>query len=317
MALLGIPIHRTIFAAFGIRRPNLGADQQLFASGRVYLPRMGAQRTRFILAVASAAVAALVVAAPASAGRYTHGIDVSRFQAGIDWSRVAETKTKFAYVQASRGSGRDCLVAPTECGPDQWWETNYSGARANGIKVGAYHRAFVSGKGRKAVRRDARREARVFIRTVGKLRSDDLVPALDVEVPFVDVNVRRLRRWVRNWNRLVEKRLGAKPLIYTNNSSWQATGDAKGFARRGHRLWVANFNVPAPLVPASDWAGTGWTIWQHTSTGRVDGVNGNVDKNRLRGELSDLYADPPAPAEEPEADSPAADGGIPASGHRR
>jgi lysozyme len=79
----------------------------------------------------------------------------------------------------------------------------------------------------------------------------------------------------------VERKLGAKAIIYTNNSSWLATGDTTSFALQGHPLWVANFDVPKPAVPAADWAGKGWSIWQYTSSGHVRGVSGAVDRNRL------------------------------------
>ena len=45
---------------------------------------------------------------------------------------------------------------------------------------------------------------------------------------------------------------------------------------------VANFDVPRPLVPAGNWAGKGWTVWQYTSKGRARGIDGNVDRNRLK-----------------------------------
>lgn len=253
---------------------------------------MPSPTTRVLAAAALALALLLVAAAPASAGRFVRGIDVSRFQAKIDWSEVAETKTRFAYVQASRGSGSDCLVAPTECGPDRWYGINYAAARANGIQVGPYHRAFVSGERRRAARRDARREARVFIAAIGELEPADLLPVLDVETPFVGVNDGRLRHWITIFSRLVKAELGAKPIIYTNNSSWEATADTTRFADRGQPLWVANFGVSSPLVPASNWGGLGWKIWQFTSTGRVRGVKGSVDKNKLRGALSEIQLDP-------------------------
>ena len=73
-----------------------------------------------------------------------------------------------------------------------------------------------------------------------------------------------------------------KPLIYTNASSWSATGDTTWFAHNGHPLWVANFDVPKPLVPAQNWAGKGWSIWQYTSSGRARGIQGAVDRNKLK-----------------------------------
>jgi lysozyme len=210
------------------------------------------------------------------------GIDVSRFQGKINWQRVADAGIEFAFVQASRGSGSDCAVAPTRCGPDEFYERNYRRARKVGIPIGAYHRAFVGGDEDRGVKRDARIEARLFLRLVGELRGRDLLPALDVETPFAGLTQRELRIWVRTWLARVEKELGVKPFIYTNHSSWQATGDTTMFARAGHPLWVANFDVRAPKVPAANWNGQGWAIWQYTSSGRVGGISGNVDRNALR-----------------------------------
>jgi GH25 family lysozyme M1 (1,4-beta-N-acetylmuramidase) len=218
----------------------------------------------------------------AAAAQRVAGIDVSRFQEEIDWERVGETRIRFAFVQASRGSGDDCAVVPDRCGPDGFYAANYRGARAAGIRVGAYHRAFAGGRGVNSARRDARAEAEVFIARVGNLREGDLLPALDVEAPFGDLSKRALRTWVRTWLVRVRRKLGERPIIYTNHSSWQATGDTTKFARAGHHLWVANWGVASPSVPADNWNGQGWSVWQYTSSGRVNGIDGSVDRNRLR-----------------------------------
>ena len=206
---------------------------------------------------------------------------MSRFQGKINWARVGETRIRFAYIQASRGSGEDCTVLPDRCGPDEFFLRNRTRARGVGIRVGAYHRAFATGATRRKARRDARAEANLFIAMVGELRRRELLPALDVETPFGDLNPKRLRIWIRTWLARVEEALGARPIIYTNHSSWQATGDTTSFARAGYRLWVAHWGVARPRVPARNWAGRGWSIWQFTSDGRVRGIDGRVDKDRL------------------------------------
>jgi len=229
------------------------------------------------------AIALLFLVAPAhaTAAKKVRGIDVSRFQGVISWDQVAMTDIGFAFVQASRGSGADCVVVPERCGADEFYELNYRGARANRIRVGAYHRAFASGPGIDGAKADARAEADLFISQVGTLRPRDLLPALDVETPFVDLDDEELRIWVRAWLSRVERKLGRQAIIYTNSSSWLATGDTTEFALAGHSLWVANYGVSQPSVPALNWGGLGWSIWQYTSSGRVRGIAGNVDKNRL------------------------------------
>ncbi len=221
-------------------------------------------------------------ASPAAA-ELKPGIDVSRFNEQIDWSQVADSEIRFAFVQASRGAGDDCEVKPQRCGPDGLYAVNYAEATANGIRVGAYHRAFATGEGRAGARADARAEARIFVKEVDKLHRGDLLPALDVETPFGGLSAAELRLWVRTWLNFVERKLRARPIVYTNVSSWAALGDPTEFADAGHPLWVANFDVDVPLVPADNWGGQGWSIWQFTSSGTVAGVEGRVDRNVLRG----------------------------------
>src|SRR5262249_1628146 len=156
-----------------------------------------------------------------SAGTSAMGIDVSRFQGPIDWPTVATAGgIRFAFVQASRGSGADCTVKPGQCGADPFFATNRVAAEANGIRVGAYHRAFAAGGTTADARADSIAEANVFLSAVGSLHSGELVPVLDVETPFSGMTATTLRTWIRVWVKKVTKRLGRKPMIYTNSSSW-------------------------------------------------------------------------------------------------
>lgn len=241
------------------------------------------QTRAFFVLLAIALLLTASVGPVASADGRERGIDVSRFQGKINWKKVGRSKkVEFAFVQASRGSGNDCAVVPDRCGADEFYRRNYKGASKENIKVGAYHRAFMDGKNKKGQARDARDEAKLFAKRVGNVKGGDLLPALDVETPFGGLNQKEVKRWIEIWLDEVKKKLGEKAIIYTNRSSWSATGDTEEFARKGHRLWVANFNVKKPAVPADNWSGQGWSIWQFTSSGSVKGIEGNVDENKLR-----------------------------------
>src|SRR5947207_7689333 len=108
---------------------------------------MRPRHTSVALVVTAAVCVALAGFAPAaaSAGTRAVGIDVSRFQGTIAWPSVAGAGVRFAFVQASRGSGADCTVKPAQCGPDPYFAANRAGAETAGIRVGAYHRAFATG----------------------------------------------------------------------------------------------------------------------------------------------------------------------------
>jgi len=235
--------------------------------------------------VIAAAVLSLAVAAatpgPASAGTRVVGIDVSRFQGPIDWPSVAGAGVRFAFVQASRGSGVDCTVKPAQCGADPYFAANRATAEASGIRVGAYHRAFASGGTIADARLDALAESDVFLASVGTLQSGELIPVLDVETPFTGMTSTTLRTWIRVFVKRVAKRLGRKPMIYTNATSWAATGDTREFAKAKYPLWVAEWGVSRPTVPAGNWARRGYSVWQYTSSGRVPGISGRVDMDRL------------------------------------
>jgi lysozyme len=220
-------------------------------------------------------------AAPASAGTKARGIDVSRFQGVIDWPSVGGSGIRFAFVQASRGSGADCTVKPAQCGPDPYFAANRLAAESAGIRVGAYHRAFASGGTVGDARADAIAEADVFLAQVGSLQSGELVPVLDAESPFTGMTASSLRTWIRVWVKRVGRDLGRKPMIYTNATSWAATGNSAEFAKAKYPLWVAEWGVSRPTVPANNWAGRGYSVWQFTSSGSVPGISGRVDMDRL------------------------------------
>jgi lysozyme len=234
------------------------------------------------LAVGLAGAFVLALGPPnAAAGTRAIGIDVSRFQKTIDWPSVAGAGVRFAYVQASRGSGLDCTVKPEHCGPDPYFAANRVAAQSVGIRVGAYHRAFASGGTPADARADALAEADVFLAAVGTLQSGELIPVVDVETPFSGTTPTTLRTWVRVWVKRVKNRLGRKPMIYTSATSWAATGNSTEFAQAKYPLWVAHWSVSRPSVPAGNWAGRGYSVWQYTSSGSVPGITGRVDMDRL------------------------------------
>jgi GH25 family lysozyme M1 (1,4-beta-N-acetylmuramidase) len=243
---------------------------------------------RIVLVASLCVLGLLAGAGPAQAGTKAIGVDVSRFQGSIDWPTVADSGIRFAFVQASRGSGADCTVKPGQCGPDPYFVANRLAAESAGIRVGAYHRAFASGGTADAARADALAEANIFIAEVGSLQSGELIPVLDAESPFTGMTSASLRTWIRVFVKRVTKKLGRKPMIYTNASSWSATGNTTEFARARYPLWVAEWGVSRPTVPANNWARRGYSVWQYTSSGSVPGISGRVDMDRLGKKLGKI-----------------------------
>ena len=258
---------------------------------------MVALRRLIAAALTGAALWASCAAGASAAPGRLPGIDVSRFQGRIVWSSVAADGVRFAFAQASRGSGEDCSVVPRECGADGFYDFNYRRGEGRGdqgrpLPPGLCRRR----SGRAQVKADARAEALVFTTAVGELGHGDLRPALDLETPFAGLSAAELRIWARTWLRAVRRELGVKPIIYTNRSSWSALGNPTQLRpQAGYPLWVANWNVSAPQVPAANWAGLAWRVWQYSSGGRVPGITGRVDLDWLRGGWRGLTVAPPGP----------------------
>ena len=232
-----------------------------------------------------AAIYVAVPGAPASAApAKVPGIDVSMWQGDVDWAAVATTSTRFAIMRATRG--HDYV--------DPRYAEYLAEASANGIVVGAYHRAKVS-----MAEGDARAEANHFV-DVAQIDAGDVLPVLDIE-EHGGLTVSQLTQWVRTWLARVFTRTGVRAMIYASPHFWRTyLGDTTWFADNGYPLWIAHWGVASPIVPGASWGGHGWTFWQWTSTGSVSGISTNVDRDRfngsglLRGKIASLTVTPAA-----------------------
>jgi len=243
-------------------------------------------RTAAVSAVTLIAAVLTLVPAPAAvaAGTRVPGIDVSLWQGDVDWTAVASTPTRFVIMRATRGNA---YVDPR-------YSTYLAEASANGLVVGAYHRAKVGN-----APGDAKEEADHFV-DVAQNAAGDVLPALDIE-HHNGLTVPQLTEWVRTWLARVYSRTGVRAMIYSSPYFWRTyLGDTTWFADHGYPLWIAHWHVPSPLVPAGDWGSRGWTFWQWTSSGRVRGIGPNVDRDRfngtrlLRGRIASLTVAPAA-----------------------
>ncbi len=241
--------------------------------------------------LAAGLLATILVTVPPTpaAGETTRvaGIDVSKWQLDVDWSKVASTQVRFAIMRATIGNtpGTKRLVDPR-------YVENLAEATANGIVVGAYHRANVG----RAVD-DATREADHFVEHA-QIGAGDVLPVLDIEETH-GLTIAEMQDWVRTWLQRVHARTGVRPMLYASPNFWRVhMGDTRWFADRGFPLWIAHWGVPAPSVPAANWGGHGWTYWQWTATGRVSGITTDVDRDRFngtnlrRGTIASLEVDP-------------------------
>lgn len=250
------------------------------------------------------ALAALVLVC--SAATYPKGVDVSNHQgSSIDWLQVAGAGYTFAFAKASEGTTFT----------DSTYAINRSGTKAAGLAFGAYHFARPAGTSDATITASAIAQADHFV-DVAQPRAGDLPPVLDLET-VNGLGPARLVQWTQAWFDEVAARTGAIAMVYTSPSFWRRyLGDTSSFAANGHHLWVAHWTTAgAPLVPAANWGGLGWTFWQWSDCLTVPGIPTKcVDGDRVNGADPTAFALPAFPSGAPTPATPPTIVGTPRAG---
>jgi len=200
-------------------------------------------------------------------GYTVHGIDVSKHQGTIDWKRVSQMKkngiqVSFVFIKATEGITRQ----------DNKFETNWKQAAQNGLLRGAYHFYYPS--------RNAVKQADNFM-TVVKLNPGDLPPVVDIEYSN-GKSKQRICEDLKVCIDRLEKHYGVKPIIYTNINFF--TTYLEG-SFDNYPLWIAGYFDHDRFYNEFN---TPWIIWQHSESGKVDGIRGSVDFNVFKGNLDRL-----------------------------
>ena len=205
------------------------------------------------------------------------GIDVSYWDAGIDWPKVRATGQRFVVAKATEGITYK----------DPTFDDNWFGARSAGLLRGAYHffRCNV----------DAKKQADYFIDYVRTVKDDgELPPVLDLETND-GLTKDKIAPAVKIWLDRVETAFGRKPMIYSGQYFLQdflvQPGGGPPPWAKDYPLWLAQYpnqyvEGSKPYLPKGWFS---WTIWQYSDKGVVNGINASVDMNIFNGTLEDLY----------------------------
>jgi lysozyme len=200
-----------------------------------------------------------------SASSQVQGIDVSDHQGTVDWNAVQQAGKVFAFIKATDGI--------TYTDPD--FATNWIGAKAAGLLCGAYHFYETND--------DPTAQAENFLSAV-QLEPGDLPPVVDIEATKSGQSAAQIVQDLQTWLDVIEQATGRVPIIYTNPTYWGSLGTS-AFGR--YPLWIAEYGVSSPKLPAG-WES--WTFWQLSESGTVAGIAGSVDLDVFNGTLADLQA---------------------------
>ncbi len=194
--------------------------------------------------------------------QYTiHGIDVSKYQAVINWELVKAMKVKnikigFAFIKATEGITTI----------DSKFKYNWQNATKNNITRGAYH-YFLPNK-------NAVQQANNFVKQV-ELKSGDLPPVVDIE-HLAGTNPKQMRVALKTFLNLIENYYKVKPIVYSYATFYR---DYLGSDFDNYPLWIAHYkekNKPDVIRP--------WQFWQHSEEGHVNGISHKVDFNVFNGD---------------------------------
>jgi GH25 family lysozyme M1 (1,4-beta-N-acetylmuramidase) len=184
-----------------------------------------------------------------------NGIDVSEWQGDIDWAQVKDSgKVDYVIVRAGYGN-----LAEQK---DKKFDENMQGAQDVGLPCGTYWYSYALSP------EEAVQEAEVCYEIIKDY--DFKYPVFfDIEDPSqMGLTIAQISAIVESFCRtLRDKGYYVGVYSYANllNTHIYASVLNK------YDVWVAHFDVPEPELDGS------YQMWQYTSKGYVDGINGLVD----------------------------------------
>lgn len=201
----------------------------------------------------------------------TYGIDVSKFQGTIDWSKVAADGVGFAMIRVGH---RDSKTGEIKTDPNAKY--NMQEAEKNGIKIGAY---FFSTA---ATTDEAIEEADWVANIISKY---------PITYP-VGYNCEGFEKSTsRQYNLSKDERskialaflneIGAKgytPIFYASKA--EMSGNAKwniSEIEPKYKIWMAWYNQDTSNLAAGPSYSGKCSMWQYTNQGTVSGISGKVD----------------------------------------
>jgi GH25 family lysozyme M1 (1,4-beta-N-acetylmuramidase) len=226
------------------------------------------------------------------------GVDVSCYQhnpapncpqAGsspINWPQVAGDGYAFAFIKATEATYYT----------NTYYASDFQDAKAAGLDAAAY--AFANPyNDPTSPNGTAAQQADSLIQNAGYTPDGKTLPlTLDIEYnPYISqekngndcygLNQNQMITWIQDFITEIQNKTGETPIIYTVGAWWsECTGDTTQFS--SDPLWIADYSNSGSPQLTGGW--TSWKFWQYTSTGTVNGINGNTDVDYFNGDAAAL-----------------------------
>ena len=192
------------------------------------------------------------------------GVDVSQHQGAIDWTAVRRSGIEFAMIRLGyRGYGSGKLVE------DEYAKQNLQKAKEAGLKIGAY---FFS---QALDIKETDEEIQFLLNILAEAGVElDMPIILDWEIPASDARTKNMDARTLTDIQLhfcgQMKKMGFTPMIYFN---WHQSENLYYLSElEDYPFWLALYQDRMTYP---------WKVemWQWTESGKVPGIEGNVDIN--------------------------------------
>ena len=190
-------------------------------------------------------------------------IDVSRYQGNIDWDKLAGKIGGAMLKTVSTNSRYGGIYI------DQQFERNYAECRRLGIPVGAYYYTYAQDAATVQAELAKLHEAlagKTFTLPIAVDVEDNKLKPLSADA-LTDLVIAAADA-IESW--------GLYAMVYTY--TWYSQTELNMDRLAAYDLWIADYRSKRPTRKHG--------MWQYTSTGRLDGIAGNVD-------ISHAYKDYP------------------------
>ena len=193
------------------------------------------------------------------------GIDVSKWNGNINWEKVRNSGINFAIIREGYGKKDPNQV-------DKKFKDNINGAKSVGIHTGVYHYSYADSV------EDAINEAQFCLENIKGLKLEYPI-VFDIEdKEQLKLNNRQRTDIVKAFCGEIEKN-GYYAMFYCN-LNWLNNYLYKDELLSKYDLWLAQWGTSSPSASCG--------IWQYSSTGKVDGIVGNVDLNQASKSYSEI-----------------------------
>lgn len=184
------------------------------------------------------------------------GIDVSKWNGVIDWGKVKNSGVDFVMIREGYGK-----KSPTQV--DKKFRENITQAQNYGINCGVYHYGYADST------KDAQDEAEFCLENIQNLKLEYPVVFDFEDKETLKLSTRQRTDICMAFLSEIEKN-GYYAMIYANKSWLENYLYATEILAK-YDLWLAQWGPENPSYNCG--------IWQYSETGRIDGINGNVDLN--------------------------------------